>query len=207
MSQSVPSLLNSLPDTAVERRPTVILLAELRGFTSMSEMLEPALVLELVSGYFGMVSAAVERNGGSVAQVVNDTLRATFPADAGAAAVQAAQDIQIGFAPFEESWSHDYGLKPAVAFGLHRGDAVFGTAGSPGLPQRIVFGECMSIAERMLHRARAGEFVLSEAVMLALSAGGTPPRAEVLPPLELPRRTPLKLYGVQLDTQLDFTAG
>ena len=190
----------------VERRQTVILLAELRGFTGMSAMFEPALVLDLVSGFFVMAAAAVERHGGSVAQIVNDTLRATFPGDAGAAALRAARDVQLGFAPLEEAWARDYGLKPGVACGLHRGDAVFGMGGSPALPQRIVFGECMTIAERMLHRARAGEFVLSETVMEALAAAGDLPHVEPLAPLELPRRTPVKLYGVQLDTQLDFTS-
>ena len=190
----------------VERKQAVILLAELRGFTRMSEMLEPALVLELANGFFGMVAQAVERHGGDVTQIVNDNLQATFSGEAAAAAVQAAQEIQVGFAPLEESWTRDYGIKPAVALGLHRGDAVFGEAKGPAFPRRIVFGDCVSVAERLLHRARAGEFVLSQTVMDALEAAGNAPRAEALAPLELPRREPVRLYGVQLDTQLDFTA-
>jgi class 3 adenylate cyclase len=63
----------------------------------------------------------------------------------------------------------------------------------------------VSITERLLHRARAGELVLSKPVMDALAAAGIALGAQELPPLEIPRREPIPLYGVLRDTRLDFT--
>ena len=72
-----------------------------------------------------------------------------------ARAVAAAQRIQREFGAIAESWQREYGLMTAVAMGLHLGDTVFGMAGPDGAAQFVAFGDCVSIAERLLHRARA----------------------------------------------------
>ncbi|MBI3042583.1 MAG: adenylate/guanylate cyclase domain-containing protein [Betaproteobacteria bacterium] len=191
---------------APERTPVVILFAEMRGFTRTSAILSAPVVLARVSEFFALVRASVERQGGTVRNVLNDTLMASFAGKGNARqAVQAAQDIQRDFAQFEESWERDYGIRAAVAIGMHIGDTVIGTAGGPMAGQTFVIGDCVSIAERLLHRARAGEFVLSKAVMDALAAGGFKLDAQALPPLEIPRREPIRMFGVLLDTRLDFT--
>ena len=76
---------------------------------------------------------------------------------------------------------------------------------SPTPEQLFVFGDCVSIANRLLHRARGGEFVLSETLMDLATEMGVAIDAEELPPLEIPRRDPIKLFGVLVDTRLDFT--
>lgn len=194
------------PKAAVpERIPAVILFAETRGFTRTSEILQPAVVLARVSEFFALVRAAVEQQGGIVRNVLNDTLMASFAGkDHVQHAAQAAQEIQRDFAVFEESWERDYGIRAAVAIGLHVGDVVFGVAGNPRA-EPLVVGDGVSIAERLLHRARAGESLMSEPVMDALRAAGFAIEAEKLPPLELPRREPIRLFGVLRDTRLDFT--
>ena len=89
--------------------------------------------------------------------------------------------------------------------GLHLGETVFGMAGPDGSAQFVAFGDCVSIAERLLHRARAGEFVLSAAIMDALASSGVELEADPLPDLHLARRESVEIYGVLLDTRLDFT--
>jgi class 3 adenylate cyclase len=194
-------------DVAVpERAPVVILFAETRGFTRTSEILEPSVVLARVSEFFALVAAAVERHEGAVRNVLSDTLMATFAGQGDAQhAVQAAQEIQRDFTVLEEAWQHDYGIGAAVAMGLHAGDAVIGLAGGPMAGQSLIIGDNVSVAERLLHRARAGEFVLSKTIMDALAAAGFVLEAEELPPLEIPRREPIRLFGVLCDTRLDFT--
>lgn len=189
-----------------ERIPVVMLFTETRGFTRTSDMLEPAVVLARISEFFALVQTAVERHGGVVRVVLNDTLAASFSGDAGAQrAVEAAQDIQREFAAFEESWEREYGIRAAVAIGLHAGDAVIGTIGKPAPGQLLIIGDSVSIAERLLHRARAGEFVLSQPVMDGLAAGEFTLETEELPPLVIPGREPVQLFGVIRDTRLDFT--
>ena len=189
-----------------ERIPVVILFAETRGFTRTSDMLEPAVVLARISEFFALVQTAVEQHGGIVRNVLNDNLVASFAGKANAQqAVKAAQTIQREFATHEESWERDYGIRAAVAIGLHAGDAVIGTIGKPVPDQLLIISDSVSIAERLLHRARAGEFVLSESVMDGLTAEKFPLDTEALPPLVIARRDPIRLFGVLRDTRLDFT--
>ena len=195
----------SAPQTNISdatRANLVILYAETRGFTRMSEILEPAVVLTRLSEFFALVSAAVERHEGTVRSLLNDNLIATFSGAAEARhAVEAAQEIQREFGALQEAWQRDYGFQTAVAIGLHSGDAVVGVVDG----QNLIIGDGLSIAERLLHGARAGEFVLSKPIMDALDKSGYKLDAEQLEPLHLSKREPIRLYGVQLDTQLDFT--
>ncbi len=191
---------------APERVPVVILYAATSGFTRTSEMLEPPVVLARIAEFFALVRTVVERQEGAVRSVMNDTLMASFGgAENAQHAVQAAQEIQREFTVFEESWEHEYGIRAAVAIGLHAGDAVIGIAEDSMPGQLIIIGDTVSVAERLLHRARAGEMVLSKTVMDALAAAGFELDTEALPPLEIPRRKPIQLFGVLRDTRLDFT--
>jgi adenylate cyclase len=190
-----------------ERTPTVILFAEMRGFTGVSDMLDPGVVIERVGEFVSLVWNAVESNEGAVADILSDTLMATFTGqDDAQHAIRAAEEIQASFATLAEAWQRDFGIRAAVAMGMHCGDAVVGFAEKSPTPEQLfVFGDCVSIANRLLHRARSGEFVLSETLKDLAAEMGVTLDAEALPPLEIPRRDPIKLYGVLRDTRLDFT--
>jgi adenylate cyclase len=192
-----------------ERRTAAVLYAELRNFTRLSEMLAPDKVLGLANEFFALTGRAVIASGGKVLSVHNDSQLAAFVGDASAfaaGALKAAQAIQAEFGALGERWQRDYGLPAAVALGVHAGEAVFGMAGPQGAQQFVAFGDCVSVAERLVHRARAGEIVLSIDVMKALGAAVGTLGAEELPALELGgKRPPLPIYGMLLETRLDFT--
>jgi class 3 adenylate cyclase len=140
---------------------------------------------------------------GEVLAVHNDSVLAVFPAAADA--LVAAQAVQREFAPVGERWQNEYGLPAAVALGVHLGDAVLGMAGPPLARQYVAFGDCVSIAERLVHRARAGEIVFSVDFIQALGADAQELGAQQLPALELARRPAIRIYGLVLETRLDFT--
>jgi class 3 adenylate cyclase len=190
-----------------ERSPMVILFAETRGFTGMSDMLEPGVVLARVGEFVTLVTNVVEKHEGAVVDILSDTMMATFTGqDDAQHAVEAAQEIHARFGTLAEAWQNDFGIRAAVSMGLHCGDAVVGfSEDSPTPEQLFVFGDCVSVANRLLHRARAGEFVLSETLMDLATEMGVTIEAEKLPPLEIPRRDPIKLFGVLIDPRLDFT--
>lgn len=189
--------------TTVQRRQAAILYAELRNFTRMSEVLEPAKVLGLANEFFALAAGFVAGQKGRVLAVQNDSVLGVLRS--AAEALKAAQDIQREFAPLGERWQNEYGLPAAVALGIHLGEAVLGMAGPPGAQQFVAFGDCVSIAERLVHRARAGEIVISLDVMKALGPAVAKLGAQELPALELGRRAPVPIYGMVLETRLDFT--
>lgn len=189
------------------RTPLVILFVETRGFTRISEMLQPEVVIARLSEFFSLVREAVLQHDGIVVDVLNDNLIAAFDGELDALrAVKAAQDIQRKFTVLEESWTDEYGIRAATSMGIHSGSAVIGiTPGVNGGGQRHIVGDAVSVAERLLHRARAGEIVMSQAVYDALAAAKYEIESEELPALQVPRRDPIPLRGVPLDTRLDFT--
>ncbi len=194
----------------VQRVESVILIAELRNFTRMSEMLEPDRVLALADQFFECAAAVVAKHGGRSMAVHNDSLMAVFRGaaiqDLARSAVGAAQQLFGDFDIVVQAWEREYGLRTAIALGVHRGEAVYGEAGPAAQRNAVVFGDCVSITERLVHRARAGELVLSDALMKVPSVAELELDAQPLPPLELHNRPSIRIYGVLRDDRLDFTA-
>lgn len=190
------------------RRRAAILYAELRNFTRLSEVLDPAKVLQLANDFFQLASKNVIAERGEVLSVQNDALLASFHAEGKESAewaVKCAQAIQREFGTTGEKWKTEYGLPAAVGLGVHLGEAVFGMAGPLGKQQFVALGDAVSIAERLVHRARTGEIVISLDVMKALGPAVQGLGAAELPPLELSNRDPLPIYGMVIETRLDFT--
>jgi adenylate cyclase len=192
-----------------ERREAVILNAELRNFTRLSEMLPPEKVLELANDFFSLCAMAITANAGKVLSVQNDALVGAFATgvrkEFATRALKSAQDLQREFGTLGEQWQKDFGLPAAISAAVHIGEAVFGMAGPIAHQQFVAFGDCVSITERLMHRARAGEVILSLDFMKALGASAQTLGAEELPPLELHKRPPIPIYGMALEKRLDFT--
>ncbi|MDQ5848740.1 MAG: adenylate/guanylate cyclase domain-containing protein [Pseudomonadota bacterium] len=192
-----------------ERRLAAISYAEMRNFTRLSEALQPEKVLQLANEFFTLAASCATKSSGKVMCLHNDSLLAAFaggaPAELCGRALHAAQELQREFGPLGERWKAEYGLPAVIALGIHMGEAVFGAAGPKGARQELVFGDSVSIAERMVHRARAGEIVLSLDFMKGLGAAVRTLGAHELPPLELGRRPAIPIYALTVDTRLDFT--
>jgi len=192
-----------------ERRQATLLCTEVRGLARLSEALDPGLVVVLANEFFNFAADAVSAHGGEAVESQHDVLLSAFtrgnPSQTSQQAVRAAQRLQADFPAIAEKWRIAYGLRAAVAQGMHLGEAVLGVAGPRGLERRVAFGDSVTLAHCMVRRARAGEFVMSDSVMGALSVENLDLDAEPLPQLELPRRTPIRIYGVLVEGRLDFT--
>ncbi len=193
-----------------ERREAALMDAELRNFTRLSEVLQPDKVLELANEFFSFVSRSAIAGKGVVLHVHNDSLLCSFAEGARAdfcqAAVATAPAVQPEFGALGERWQQGYGLPAAVSLGVHTGETLFGLAGPQGGQQFVGFGDSVSLAERLVHRARAGEIVMSASVLKALGPQAKTLGARELPPLELGGKRPaLAICGLLLETRLDFT--
>ena len=195
--------------SGAERRQAAILYAELRNFTRLSEVLPPEKVLELANEFFSICAMAVTANKGKVLSVQNDALVAAFAAaekkEFAERALKAAQDVQREFGGVGEKWKTAYGLPAAVSCAIHPGEAVFGMAGPIAAQQFVAFGDCVSVCERLVHRARVGEVIFSADFLAALGATAQSLGAQELPALELPKRPAIPIYGLLVETRLDFT--
>jgi len=193
-----------------ERQLAVILFAQLRNFEQIADMLDPEIVMSLVNEFLTLVRQTAAQAGGETLGVQNDTVLVAFrgepPMQTAQKAAQTALSLQVELTGLAERWKNDYGVQTATAMGLHLGEAVFGESGAEGEARLLgAFGDTVSIAEMLARRSRAGEFVLSDAVMAALSVSNLPLNAKPLPAVDMPRRPPVRIFGVLLDNRLDFT--
>ena len=191
---------------ATDRRQAVLLCSELRGLARMSEALDARLVLTLANEFFSFAADIVTAAGGEPLAAQHDVLLSAFlRGNAGQCAqqaVRAAQRVQVEFPAMAETWRAAYGLRSGVAQGLHLGEAVFGLAGPRGHEHRAAFGDAVTLAQVMQHRARAGEFVMTDAVMGALSVENLDLDAEPLPQLEIRGRPAIRIYGVLVASRI-----
>ena len=175
----------------------------------MSEALDPQLVLVLLNEFFNFVAGAAQAQDGESVSSHHEMLLCIFargkPPQAAQQAVRAAQRVQAEFPALAEKWRVAYGLRSGVAQGLHLGEIVLGLAGARSQEQRVAVGDSVTLANHLVHRARTGEFVMSDSVMGALSVENLDLDAEPLPQLELPRRAPIRIYGALRNERLDFT--
>src|SRR3954464_14087714 len=195
--------------TNPERREAAILNAELRNFTRLSEVLAPDKVLELANDFFSLCAMTITANAGKVLSVQNDMLVGAFATggskEFAAKALKSAQDLQREFGTLGEQWKNEYGLPAAISAALHLGEAVFGMAGPIGHQQFVAFGDCVSVTERLVHRARSGEVIFSDEFLKALGVRPEGLGAQKLPPLEIPKREPIAIHSLVVEDRLDFT--
>src|SRR5918999_6408089 len=97
-----------MAETAREERKVVtVLFADLVGFTSRSETLDPEDVRALLGGYHRRLRAELERHGGTVEKFIGDAIMALFGAptaheDDPERAVRAAFAIREAIAEVDE---------------------------------------------------------------------------------------------------------
>src|SRR5262249_23737532 len=76
------ALTNAEPGTQEERKVVSVLFADLVGFTSRAEQMDPEDVRALLSPYYARLRSEVERLGGTVEKFIGDAVMALFGAPA-----------------------------------------------------------------------------------------------------------------------------
>ena len=162
----------------VERIDAVILLADLRGFTSLSDRLPGDRVIGLLNDYFDALVPAVEAAGGEVLKFIGDGLLAIFPvgpdpALACAAALAAARSAREALAECNArlTAAGEEALRHGMA--LHLGEVQYGNIGSPTRLDFTTIGPAVNLTARLgtLARDLGRELVVSSAVAGHCPAG------------------------------------
>ena len=146
-----------------DRRDLTIMFADIRGFTGMSERLEPEDVVELLNGYLATATDVVFEHQGTIDKFIGDAIMALFGAPVqienhALHAVRAAMAMQRRFAetPFRGGQRATFGI------GINSGEGIVGTIGAPRLMSYTVIGDVVNVAARLQGEARAGEVLITE---------------------------------------------
>lgn len=190
------------------RTHAVVLFADLRGFTSISEQLEPREVVPLLNEYFSLLTEITFRHEGTVFHMAGDCLMLAFGVpleqpDSARRAVTAAQEMLTRFCDLAFAWKERYSIEAGLGIGINEGEVVAGNIGSSAYMSYTIIGDTVNIAARLCQRARAGEMLFSRAVKRSLDAQGCTVHATALPPMQLRGRTnPIEIYCVPIENRL-----
>jgi adenylate cyclase len=201
-------LRDTLLSTSDVRAHAVVLFADLRGFTSISEQLDPHRVVPLLNEYFSLLTEITFRHEGTVFHMAGDCLMLGFGVpleqlDSPQRAVCAAREMLVSFAELARSWKGRYQIEAGLGIGINEGDVVAGNIGSSSYMNYTIIGDTVNIAARLCQRARAGEMLFSSTLKQSLDARGVDVGATPLPPLQLRGRShPIDIFCVPLETRL-----
>jgi adenylate cyclase len=139
---------------AAGRRRMTVLFSDIRGFTSMSEKMEPEEVVAFLREYLTVMTEAVFRHGGTVDKYIGDAIMALYNVpfetpDHARRAVRTALEFQERLQPLAERFAAKYGGTLACGVGIHTGDAVVGTIGSEQRLEYTAIGDTINLGSRL----------------------------------------------------------
>lgn len=151
---------------ASHRRYVACMFCDIRGFTALSEEIEPEELISMLEDYHTMLGSLVERHGGTVGYLAGDGAMVFFndpiPCEQPVLnAVKLAIDLRRAFDDIRRPWikrGEVIGLGIAIASGY----ATLGLVGFKSRSDYTAIGSVVNIAARLCDTAADGEILLNQ---------------------------------------------
>ena len=154
------------------RRNLSILVANIRGFTSMSEGMEPEEVIDGLNQHFAVMTDVVFRHGGTLDKYIGDGILAFFGdpipfEDHAERAVVTALEMRQRLRGLRTRWSmeRDGGLD--VGIGVATGYVTVGNIGSDTRTEYTVIGNHVKLASYLAQSAGPDQILVSEKTLVS----------------------------------------
>jgi len=208
------SLTRFLPQQVAERmlrigpealapvqREVTVLFSDIRGFTTLSEQLEPREVLALLDDYFGRMSQVVKGHDGVLGKFLGDGLLAFWGApdrveDHALRAVKAALDMRRVLDELNRERERDGKPSIRIGIGIHTGTVAAGMLGGLVQAEYTVIGDAVNVASRIegLTKTHVVDLLISETTWVQLD--GALPGKKLTSETIRGRNEPVVLYTI-----------
>ncbi len=155
-----------------ERRLVTVLMADIRGFTPLSEGLLPEQVVALLNGFLETMTDIIMGHGGTIDEILGDAVLVIFGApvrhaDHARRAVSCAIDMQLAVPAINRR--HVAAGLPAIEMGVgvHTGEVVAGNIGSRRRAKYGVVGSPVNLTARIESTTVGGQILISAATAAA----------------------------------------
>jgi adenylate cyclase len=152
-----------------EYRNVTILFSDIRGFTTLSESLEPKDLFDVLNHYFDQMIDIVIKNNGVINKFIGDAIMVLYNAprlceNAGIMAIITAVEMNRRLGEFNQKYTKKYGVTLGIGIGINSGQVVAGNIGSEKRMEYTVIGDTVNVSSRLQTVAKAGEIAISENV-------------------------------------------
>jgi class 3 adenylate cyclase/tetratricopeptide (TPR) repeat protein len=149
-----------------ERKLVAVLFADVAGFTTLAEHLDPEVVHDIINRCFEGITAEVHRFEGTINQYTGDGVMALFGAplaheDSPRRAVHAALGIQRAIRDVAQGLQAERRLSLQMRIGINTGLVVVGKIGDDLRMDYTAVGDTTNLAARLQQIARPGSVVIS----------------------------------------------
>ena len=149
-----------------KKRTLTILMSDLRGFTAMSERMEPQSLLAMLNHYLGEMTEIIQRRNGTIIEFIGDGIMAIFgapaPSDCHASdAVAAAVEMQARMEDINV-WNGERGYPVLeMGVGINTGEVIVGNIGSEKRTKYGVVGSHVNLCGRIESYTVGGQVLIS----------------------------------------------
>lgn len=180
-----------------KRQQITVLFADIRGFTSFSETLQPEQLVSVLNRYLAAAAEAVLHEEGTVDKFMGDAVMAWFnapipQADHTLRAIRAALNIRSAILGLHAQMP----IRQQLSFGIgiHRGDAVLGLVGSERRLDYTAIGDSVNTARRIQENAEPGQVLITDEVYAEVAGEIYAKEAAAIQAKG--KREPIKVYEV-----------
>ena len=169
LSDEIVRQLLDTPDGLLlggKKRTLTIMMSDLRGFTAMSEQMEPQALISMLNHYLGEMTSIIQQYNGTIIEFIGDGILAIFGApaeldhhaeDASAAAVA----MQCRMAAVNE-WNRKRGFPTLeMGIGLNTGEVIVGNIGSEKRTKYGVVGSHVNLCGRIESYTVGGQILIA----------------------------------------------
>jgi adenylate cyclase len=161
-----------------ERRELSILFSDIRGFTTLSETMEPEALVEVLHGYLNPMSEIVVKHGGTLDKYIGDAIMALFGApldqqDHSQRACRTALEMIQKLRELDREWVEQGWPALKVGIGINSGMVSVGNMGSNRLFDYTAIGDNVNLASRLegLNKYYGTEILVAAATVQCVDNG------------------------------------
>jgi len=142
--------LRSIRLGEADQQEVTILCCDIRGFTPLSERLNPSQLIAFVNGFLDRITKPVSRQGGVIDKFIGDAVLCIFEGnDSAERAVACGIEMLGEVKTFNAEGGRPKDQIVQIGIGLHSGPVILGTIGSLERMDSTVLGLTVNLAKRL----------------------------------------------------------
>jgi len=166
-----------------EKRELTVLFSDIRGFTTLSEAMDPEALVRLMNRYFTAMTERVFEQRGSLDKFIGDAVMAVFGAPLADArhaehACRAALSMVAALGELQSQWREEGLPRVDIGIGINSGPVIVGNMGSVDRFNYTVVGDAVNLASRLeaLNKTYGTTILVSDSTRSQIGDVGCPVR-------------------------------